>query len=189
MPFVSSLSAPFVAAYGAIDGRETSDWIEHTLTIAPLPRGAILAATSRATRNGPVRFVATMRSQASTGNSTKGRRNWMPALLTSPSSGPARSSASATPAATAAASATSNGTACTVPPVSEASASRARPSVSPSRPLSTTAAPACRRPRASAKPIPLEDPVTRTVEPETSKIVVMRHPPGPRPAEVPPSSP
>src|SRR4051794_17904871 len=156
--------------------------MEQTLTIAPRPLVAMRAPTSRATRNGPVRLVATMRSQASRGNSTKGLRNWMPALFTRPSSGPAWSSVAATPAATAAGAATSNGTPCTVPPVSEASAERARSRVSPSRPFRTTVAPPCRSPRARANPMPLEEPVTRTVKSETSKSVVMRHPRGPRPA-------
>ena len=53
-------------------------------------------------------------------------RFWTPALLTRMSIGPTVSSIRATAAAIAAESVTSNAAACTVPPVSSASASRAR---------------------------------------------------------------
>src|SRR5277367_5108212 len=83
----------------------------------------------------------------------------MPALLTSTSIGPTSSSIRATAAPTAARSVTSNAAACAFAPDAPNSATTFS-TLAASRPLTTTVAPAPARPRASARPMPADEPVT-----------------------------
>src|SRR5277367_6171245 len=83
----------------------------------------------------------------------------MPALLTSTSIGPTSSSIRATAAPTAARSVTSNAAACAFAPDAASSATTFS-TLAASRPLTTTVAPAPARPRASARPMPADEPVT-----------------------------
>ena len=108
-----------------------------------------------------------IRCQSAVSKSSSGRRTVMPLLLITMSSGPTRRSTSLTPASTAASSLTSNAQVSARMP-SAASAPAARARLAASRPLSTTRAPALPSARASARPMPRLEPVTRAMRPVRS---------------------
>ena len=86
--------------------------------------------------------------------------------------GPICASIAATPASTSARFVTSKARASTCRP-SPASSAAACASLPASRPFNTIRAPACPRPRASARPMPLDEPVTSASWPSRRKVCAL----------------
>ena len=110
------------------------------------------------------RLIAMMASQLSSGKSSIGDTRWMPALLTSTSTLPSLASASAIMAAISAGFDMSAGEWRTVVPNSSARPARVASMAAGSpKPLSITPAPSRASARATARPMPLVEPVTRAL--------------------------
>ena len=88
-PSVRVLSPALAAAYGRYSGSGRIAAIEETLMIAPPSPAAIFVPTSAASRNGPLRLIAsTLSKSASSMASRLGYSGDRPALLTSTSTRP-----------------------------------------------------------------------------------------------------
>src|SRR5581483_1093091 len=116
------------------------------------------------TRNGPVRSVARTRSHVSTSVSAMGPQWPTPALFTSTSTPGAARPTSAAKRATLARSVTSRGSAWPWPPARSTSRAASSSAFAERAPIQTVA-PSLPHARASARPIPLDAPVTTTCLP------------------------
>jgi hypothetical protein len=134
-------------------GRPSSLCTDAMLTMRPRWRATMRRDTAWPTMIMLSTLVRRMRCQASCGNSWKGARCVVPALLNRMSIGPTCCSTAATPASTPTLSQTSKGRTCTARP-SACNVAAAVASLPASRPFSTTVAPAWPSARASAKPMP-----------------------------------
>src|SRR3712207_7128237 len=101
MPDVASSSAtvlvrpamPCLAAtYAALNGAETSEWAEAVLMMRPHPRAFMPGTAARMAWKAEERLMAMIWFHFSTGKSSTGETNWMPALLTRMSTLPKLSS-------------------------------------------------------------------------------------------------
>src|SRR5712671_2645138 len=141
---------------------------EAMLTIAPPPRLRICGMTAWVPLNGPRRLTAMTRSQSATGIAAIVCRVIVPAELTSTSIPPATAAISDASRAKAAPSATSSACPVAPPPISAATFAAA----SPSRSITATRAPALAKARLLAAPMPLPPPVTSTILPARSVVIL-----------------
>ena len=140
-----------------------------TLTIRP-QRCAIIGLSARRTqRNGPVRFVASTSSQASSESIIKCASRAIAALLTSTST-PPRSFSSPKSATTACASRTSDRRTTCSPPTCASAAAADSASLSRAAHVTVTAAPARANASAIARPIPRVPPVTSARRPASARV-------------------
>ena len=124
-----------------MDGRDTALISEQMLMILPAPRLIMAGTTALLTENTDFTLVAKIWSNLSSGKSSSGARNCVPALLTRMSIGPISASANSTASPMLSALVTSKASARTRTPDC-ASFSDAAPSAAVSRPLRMTSAPA-----------------------------------------------
>src|SRR5215213_9663543 len=143
--------ACLVAAYRAMNGAGTKPRTELTLMIRPLPCSRMWGSTARVIRIEPKTFVSNSPRACSIELSSAAPAMPRPALLTSTSMRPDRSSSSRTTPATDPSSVTSSGRNTTPPRFSPAAAFRLVP---------YTVNPAPTSARAAASPIPADAPVT-----------------------------
>jgi len=138
---------------------ETDD----TLTITPPPASIIARPQCFEQKKTPVRFTSRTSCQSSASIASAGTFRVMPALFTSTSTPPKRSTVRSMSSHTDDSSATSTGIAAVSTPVASATALAARSPASSSRFATTTSAPASASARAIALPMPRLPPVTTAV--------------------------
>src|SRR5215217_4758777 len=153
--------ACLVAAYKSMNGAGTKPRTELTLMIRPPPCSRMWGSTARVIRIEPKTLVSNSARACSIELSSAAPAMPKPALLTSTSMRPDRSSSSRTAAATEASSVTSSGRNTTPPRVSPAAALRLVP---------YTVNPAPSSARAAASPIPPDAPVTSATRPASIDI-------------------
>ncbi len=152
------------AAPAALPRRPAS---EAVLTITPLPAASMCGSTARVSRKGAVRLTRMTRSHsASLTSASADIRSMIPALLTSTSTPPKRSTAVATTASTTDCSLRSPVTATAMPPASLISSTTAR-TPSALRSAATTRSPWAAKVSAVARPMPEPAPVTMTPRPSS----------------------
>src|SRR3954452_14497389 len=130
---------------------------EAMLMIVPSPAGSMYRAACCAQTNGAVRFVSRTLRHSSSGSSSEGAADGTPALLMRMSRRPTPSTAAAIRRSAPSGSRRSASTAMTRSAASSRAAASARAWV---RELTTTNAPLAARRRATASPMPADDPVT-----------------------------
>src|SRR5581483_8652652 len=144
--------------------------IEAMLTMLPEPCASIFRPNAWQGRYVPFRFKAMIRSNSSSGKSSAGERNAVPAELTSTSARPSSPTTRSASASTSALLVTSQRIATAVPPCSSIVATVCAAPASFTSTIAT-AAPACASPFAIAAPSPLPPPVTAATRPSSRKSV------------------
>ena len=134
--------------------------------IRPQPRAAIAGPNRCPSRNGAVRFTATIRSQCSSDREPSGGRRFTPAQLTRMSGSPNAAAAADAPRRTSARSERSALTQAAAQPASRSDLQVAESLVG-SRATITTCAPASASAEAIASPIPELPPVTTATRPSS----------------------
>ena len=165
MALVNRRTAPLDAWYAGCPVSEpTSPMMDEMLTMAPPPVSSILSTAYLVPRKTPLALISMMRSQPSTLLTSGKERLLIPALLTSTSSLPKRSTTRCTPSCQSCSLVTSRRTNMASPPASAIWASICRPSASKMSAMATLA-PSLANSLASAAPIPLAPPVIKATFP------------------------
>ena len=142
-------------------------------TMLPPPPSRITGATCWLIRSGPSRFTEkTFCQYSSVISLTVTGAGLMPALLTSTSMRPKRSTTFSTKPGMASQSPTWQARPSTSPPVAERISSATRSQSSCLRELTTTEAPAADSPSTMARPMPLVEPVTMATLPVRSNMLL-----------------
>src|SRR5436190_23346597 len=144
--------------------------LEQTFTTRPQPRSTIRGIAARIARIGAITFTSQAAFHSSSATSSRPRRFDVPALLTSTSSEPNRSSAAATRRSPASGAVTSRLIPVASPPAS-AHLKTASSNASCERATSTTRAPSRQSRSATARPIPRVAPVTAHDLPSISRSI------------------
>src|SRR5581483_552296 len=144
--------------------------IEAMLTMLPEPCASIFRPNAWQGRYVPFRFSAMIRSNSSSGKSSAGARNAVPAELTSTSARPSSATTRSASASTSALLVTSQCIATAVPPCSSIVATVCAAPASLTSTIAS-AAPAWASPFAIAAPSPLPPPVTAATRPSSRNSV------------------